>query len=94
MRTVTMLFYGITTFLLGSMSFSMGGSRLVAALLGAQLQSGSGINDYPIEPYQSILLAATAAFSLVFILLAVGTALTSGRRRPEVDARTEDDYRS
>ena len=93
MRTVTMLFYGLTTFLLGSISISLGGWRVLAALAGAPLDQ-SGFGEYPTEPYQSILLFATAAFSLFFVLLAVGSALTSGRRRSEGDLRSEDEYRA
>ena len=94
MRTVTMLFYGLATFLLGSISMSLGGWRVLAALAGAPLVQTNGPLDYPTEPYQAIMLDATVVFSLFFILLAVGTALTSGRRRPEVDVSAEDEYRS
>ena len=94
MRTVTMLFYGVTTFLLGSISMSLGGWRVLAALVGAPLVQSNGPLDYPTEPYQAIMLDATAAFSLVFIFLAVASAFTSGSRRPDVDAPTEDNYRT
>jgi len=83
MRTATLLFYGLATFFLGSISVSIGGANVLAAMLRAPIvQSGFGPGSYPTEPYQSILMGVILAFTVLFFFLAVLATFRVGAPPP------------
>jgi hypothetical protein len=82
MRSVTILFYALATFLLGLIATASGGYLVLAQMMGAQLEStGFGPQTYPTEPYRSILMGVTLAFSVVFLILALLSAFGIGESR-------------
>jgi hypothetical protein len=89
MRALTLLFYAVATFCLGSLTIFTGGSRILAQLFGADQVVQNGFATYPTEPWQSILLYGTVGLSLVFLVFAIYFALAPGLPRPSYDDDVE-----